>query len=231
MIRKPEKTGFRKHRVMRGFSDIAYLHGLLCPNRHDRWGLICGGFVRWAISKKKNPQKPSDIDIFPVSEIGFEKLRIAFEKAGFEIKNENDLCLSYKKNKIVNLPVQLIKPTREARILTLGTPEQILTNFDFSIVSVALISDRLALADVYFHADDKANRLRLRNIHCPISSLLRVCKYARKGFWIPASQAIKLFADWEMRPNSYKEKIMDFFSKTEFSQEEVDMLEKLMRID
>jgi hypothetical protein len=125
----------------------------------------------------------------------------------------------------------LIKPVKEARIVARGTVEEILNNFDFTVTRVAVLSDKMCLADVYFQSDDKANRLRLRNIHCPVSSLLRVCKYARKGFWIPARQAVKLFADWEMRSPEYKSKILDFFVKNDFTQAEVDMMEKLMRID
>jgi hypothetical protein len=227
MTHEPEKTGYKKMKIRRDFIQIEKLLPII-----NGLGVICGGYARYVCSTKKKPELPGDIDIFPISQKGYDELLIKFKSLKMTIRKENDVAISYRNNKkLSNLSIQMIKPVQEARIMTLGSAEEILNNFDFTVTRCAILTEKMCLVDVYFKADDIANRLRLRNIHCPVSSLLRVCKYARKGFWIPARQAVKLFADWDGRSPEYKAKILDFFVKNEFTQAEVDLLEKLMRID
>jgi hypothetical protein len=113
--------------------------------------------------------------------------------------------------------------------------EEVLGNFDFTIVRVALNPDRkTATAWASFIEDDKKGLLRLLNIHCPISSLLRVCKYARKGYYCRPAEAMKLFADWDARSPDYKSKMFDLFQKRNFGEitkDEIEELEKLLHID
>jgi hypothetical protein len=127
--------------------------------------------------------------------------------------------------------VQLIKPVKEGAIMTAGTMEEVLENFDFTVVRVGLLNKKEAMADRMFLEDEIAHHLRLRFIHCPISSLLRIMKYGKKGYWSSPNQVALLFIDWDHRPDEYRLKIAEFFDLTEFTQEEVDHLEALMRID
>lgn len=227
MTHESEKTGYKKMKIRRDFVQIEKLLPII-----KGLGIICGGYARYVCSSKRKPELPGDIDIFPINEKTYNELLVKLKSLKLVIRKENDMAISYRSNKkISNLNIQLIKPVKEAKIVAFGSAEDILNNFDFTVTRCAIISEKMCLVDVYFKSDDEANRLRLRNIHCPVSSLLRVCKYARKGFWIPARQAVKLFADWDGRSMEYKAKILDFFVKNEFTQAEVDLLEKLMRID
>lgn len=77
-------------------------------------------------------------------------------------------------------------------------------------------------------------KLRILNIHCPISSLLRVMKYARKGYYMRPVEALKLFNDWQQRDPDYRDRMKELFTTGQFgkiTKEEIDELEKLMRVD
>jgi hypothetical protein len=137
---------------------------------------------------------------------------------------------------------QIIKPVIEGKIVSVGTIEEILDNFDFTIVRAAIISPTEVMVDDDFENDETHGVLRLKNIHCPISSLLRCCKYARKGYFLRPIQALKLFQDWTQRGPDYQQRIVELFiesnkgKKSEenpdgMTQEEIDELETLLRID
>lgn len=147
------------------------------------------------------------------------------------------------KTKLLSIPdPQIIKPVIEGKIVTLGTPEEILMNFDFSVVRAAIINPNEVLVDDDFEDDEIHSRLNIKNIHCPITSLLRSCKYSRKGYFLGPAQALKLFIDWNNRGSEYQSRIIDLFTKSEMgekskdnpngiSQQEIDELEALLRID
>jgi hypothetical protein len=131
--------------------------------------------------------------------------------------------------------VNLIRPIEEGRIKTTGTIEEILNNFDFSVTRAALISPTEGLVDEHFMEDEANGRLRIMNIHCPISSLLRSIKYCKKGYWLTSLEACKLFVDWEARDSDYRRNIIDTLtrinSENKPTQQELNELYRLMRID
>jgi hypothetical protein len=127
-------------------------------------------------------------------------------------------------------------------IVTLGTMEEILENFDFTVVRAGILNSKEVMVDEDFENDEKHLYLRLKNIHCPISSLLRCCKYARKGYFMRPIEALKLFNDWTDRGDEYRSRMVELFGmsglgkKSEdnpngMAQEEIDELESLLRID
>jgi hypothetical protein len=67
-------------------------------------------------------------------------------------------------------------------------------------------------------------------------------KYARKGYWLPPSECIKLFEDWSNRDQAYKDNLFDLFRKSAtfdetkpdnsgLTKDEIEELERLLHID
>lgn len=228
--------------IRRGIFEITRLLDL----RDKCGGRIIGGYARWCCSERQSLHHANDVDIFPIAEKEgeqsaaiFEAWKTALVVEGLKIKHENEVSISFEKPEsgpFMACPViQIIKPTKVGAIVTEGTVEEVLGNFDFTVVRVALNPDRVtATAWASFIEDDKKGLLRLLNIHCPISSLLRVCKYARKGYYCRPAEAMKLFADWDARPPEYRSRMYDLFTKGgfgEISKQEIEELEKLLHVD
>lgn len=184
------------------------------------------------------------MDLFPQSEEASGKLIEAVKAVGFAVKHENEISVTFDHLKehsdprwIVCPTIQVIKPVLAGAIVTVGTMEAVLNNFDFTIVRVGLLSPTMALADSEFLEDDKTCKLRFKNIHCPISSTLRAVKYSKKGFWMGALECSKLFIDWSERGEEYRVNLLDLLDKMktpdgeEPSKEDIEELEKLMNID
>lgn len=238
----PPPEGWIQIPVRRGLFEITRLMDL----RDRLGGVFMGGYARYCCSEDWSPEPASDIDLFPVctspgdtSDGIFEGWKAELAAEGLTVRHENDISVTYERPSegiLAAAPaVQLIKPMKEGRINTEGTVEQVLGNFDFTVVRVALNPDRLtATAWASFVSDERNKLLRIINIVCPVSSLLRVCKYARKGYHCRPAQAMKLFADWQGRSESYRANIMRLFEKGnlgEMSREEIDELEKLLNVD
>lgn len=226
--------------ILRGFQEIACIWEL--SQKYN--SMICGGYARYCVSKHRDPIKAGDVDLFPQSEETSGQLVEALKSLGMKIKHENEISVTFEHLKehddirwIVAPRVQVIKPKLEGSIVTVGTMDEILNNFDFTIVRAALISPTSGYVDSDFHEDDGKFRLVLKNIHCPISSTMRCIKYSKKGFWLPLIESVKLFNDWTERGGDYREKLVGAIDKmhkedgSEPSQEEIDELEKLMNID
>lgn len=237
----PPPEGWIQIPVRRGLTEIARLLDI----RDRLGGVFMGGYARYCCSEDWSPEPASDIDLFPVStsvhtsEQIFEGWKAELAAEGLTIAHDNDISVTYERPSegllAASPAVQLIKPMKEGRINTNGTVEEVLGNFDFTVVRVALNPDRLtATAWASFVSDERNKLLRIINIVCPVSSLLRVCKYARKGYHCRPAQAMKLFADWQNRSDAYRNRIMELFQKGnlgEISREEIDQLEKLLNVD
>jgi hypothetical protein len=234
---KPKKyksqDGFVRVPVYRGFTEIGKLHFLI--SNVDERAMILGGYVRYMCSPAKRVVPATDVDVYSPDMEVFEKLKKQFKIDGFEVKAENDLALTYKPfekgHPFFGCPqVQLIKPMEEGVVVTQGEMEKILENFDFTVVRIGLIDHQEALADADFLHDEEKHQLRIKNIHCPISSAYRVMKYRVKGYWPPTFEILKLFLDWDERDEDYIMQIFNFFQKEDPTQEEVDELEKMLRL-
>jgi hypothetical protein len=55
-------------------------------------------------------------------------------------------------------------------------------------------------------------------------------KYRSKGYWPPTLEILKLFFDWDERDEEYKMNIFQFFQKEDPTKEEIDEMERLMRV-
>jgi len=232
------KSGFETVKVVRGFTEIKNLFFYL--KKSNIACTICGGYVRYMASPLENPIPASDIDIYSETEEDVEKIKQFMHNNNLEIKHENNIFITYKSLNYTHpwfgcLPIQLIKPIKEGHIVALGDMKTILSNFDFTIIRAGLISETSVMVDADFVHDEQHKILRIKNIHCPVSSTLRCMKYSKKGYWLPPMQALKLFVDWQERGDDYRNRIVEFLEKAnegnKLSQEDIDELEKLMRID
>lgn len=232
------KKGFVEVKVIRGFSEISALWN----KANEYGGIICGGYVRYMCSPAVTVSLPGDCDIYFPNQEGFDNFKKLIENEfGLKAKHENGVSVTFPKisdhnHLLFGSPViQLIKPIKEGHIVATGTLETILENFDFTCIRIGLKSPTQALADADFLHDEEHHILRLKNIHCPISSTLRCMKYSRKGYWLPPMQVVSLFLDWDNRDQEYRDKLINFLKQANegegLTKEEVEQMEALMRID
>jgi hypothetical protein len=237
----PAPVGYIQVPLLRGVFEIEPILDLL--DKHG--GKIIGGYARWCCSEHLRPVPAGDLDIFPVADTTeesnavFENIKAALLAGSLSIEHENEMSISFsveKADAFKRCPkIQLIKPVEKGAIHTAGTLESILDNFDFSVTRAAINPDRkTATVWAEFVEDEKRKLLRLLNIHCPISSLLRVMKYGRKGYYMRPGEAIKLFQDWDARSPEYKSSLGGLFEQGKLgklTQKEIDELEALLKID
>jgi hypothetical protein len=242
--------GFIKLPILRGFTEIVPLYEAVTKINC----LIAGGYARYCASPGRSVIKASDIDLFPQDKEAYEKLyTLLVIKMQFGIKHENGVSITLAHTPFTELAgnndprwgtmptIQIIKPVEEGHIVSVGDIETILNNFDFSIVRAAIISPTECLVDANFEEDEYYNFLRIKNIHCPISSSLRFMKYTRKGYFTRPLEVLKLFMEWDVRGNDYKNRMIELFKTSNIrdeegnivpmTQENIDELEALLRID
>jgi hypothetical protein len=237
--RYKSQQGFTKVPLVRGFTEIAGLFKALQVLGDGSF--ICGGYARYCASPNVGNRlgKAGDVDIYGPTDKTFERVRDYFKFEKVEIRHENDMAITYRRPKSGPYQycptIQLIKPMKEGRVVAVGTMEEILENFDFTVVRAAIVNEGTVLVDADFMHDEERKILRLKNIHCPISSTLRCMKYAAKGYWLPPRQALSLFLDWEARTDAYREELLNFIMRIDndekLTKEEINKFEALMRRD
>jgi hypothetical protein len=212
------------------YTDVKHVSGGKCH--------IMGGYVRFMCSPHPRPPRASDVDLYCPDKEDYANMVEYFKKMDMQIKHENDVSITYEKFEVTHpyFPcpeVQLIKPMAEGVIMTQGSLEEIISNFDFTVIRIALLDSYEALADADFTHDESEQLLRIKNIHCPVSSLYRVMKYRMKGYWPPSSLLVQILQNWHDRPEEYRHKIIDFFKRAEankLEQQEIDEMERLLRL-
>lgn len=233
---------FIKTKVLRGFSEIENLYRMVT----ERGGYICGGYARYCASPRPKPISAGDVDIYCKDITVFHAIKreldqwlsvqcntpvgIFYRKAGNNSRRQN-----FENNSYFSCPqIQLIEPMREGRLVSDGTLEEILANFDFSVVRAGFVSPTEILVDVDFIQDELDNKLQIKNIHCPVSSSLRIAKYITKGYKIRPIEVLKLFIDWDNRGPEYRERLVSNLERLrndQVSYSEWKELYKLMMID
>lgn len=229
--------------VIRGFTEISHLYNQL--SKIKGW-FICGGYVRYMVSKKQEPVKAGDVDIFTSTESDVAAINTLLSEK-LDMVHESDISFSYKVGEKTPIEwlgtprVQLIKPKNEGRLQTAGTLQEVLDNFDYTVVRCGLISPTQAMIDHEFHEHDIHNKIIIRNIHCPVGSIFRVIKYCAKGYRIKPLELIKIFLDWEQRGPDYRVKLTELLTKAAtfdedldtsgLTKEETELLYKIMSID
>lgn len=199
---------------------------------------ILGGFARFACSPRaRNIAKAGDIDIYCYDENAFSVLRDKLDASGLErYAKENPVCVSYKKHKSIakGYNIQLIKPIEDFNLKTKGELKEIISNFDFTVARIGILDLERGLADEDFLEDEKKMIIKLKFIHCPISSTIRLMKYAKKGYRVRPREVFKLFIDWDNRDDKYKTKLINLFTRSdndELTDVEIEELEILLHRD
>jgi len=236
-LRYKSQDGFVRVPIYRGFSEIEEFYSQVRLESSNKC-VILGGYVRFMCSPHPRPARASDVDLYCPEQGDFEQMVKFFSKMEMTIKHENDVSISYNNfeagHPFFPCPeVQLIKPMAEGVIVTQGSLEEIISNFDFTVIRIGLLNNIWALADADFTHDETNKLLRIKRIHCPVSSLYRVMKYRLKGYWPPSSLIVAILQDWNNRDEDYKKEIVDFFVKAEnqkLEQEEIDRMERLLRL-
>ena len=82
---------------------------------------------------------------------------------------------------------------------TFGTPEQVISYFDFTVARAALLPNDTALVDERFEDDIKNKILHIEHIVCPLMSVRRIAKYVLKGYFISTKEVLKLFLAYQQR--------------------------------
>lgn len=193
--------------VRRGFDTVRSLFALI-----EGKGFICGGYARWCASPVIDPVAAGDVDVYCYSDESFEDLNVLLREH-LEVAIDTPRAITFKRTtsgRLAYVPeVQLVKPVSKFKIVTKGSKEDVLSNFDFTIVRACITSPSEALVDEDFELDELRQVLRLRNIHCPISSTLRCVKYAKRGYRLRPFDILPLFLDWDSRDEAYRKEIIE----------------------
>lgn len=203
--------------VHRGITEIEALLSVV-----EGKGYICGGYARYCTSMVDKPVPADDVDVFCIDTAGFFKLKDDFAALGLIIYHESDMSIIYHdfqaKDWFACPKVNLIKPIKEDNMLTYGTIEDIIGNFDFTICRVGLVDRKTAIADPNFSQDEKAKQINIANPHNPIASVLRIGKYMKRGYTIHPKEIFKLFDYWHNHPEIQEEldKIQETGNKPDF---------------
>lgn len=151
----------------------------LSPYMANHKGFIAGGCFKNLF----NGQKIKDIDMFFETEADFFEAVKHFEKSDNHHKfYDNKKVYAFKDNK-TGMTLELIKAT-------FGTPEKIISKFDFSITKFAYYKeqkeDSVSYAALYhdrFFEHLHTKKLVLnKEIFFPLSTFERSLKYARYGY-------------------------------------------------
>lgn len=165
---------------------------------------VMGGFARFMCSPNEKPVRPSDVDVFPIGSmaecnVAFSRLCDAFRTAGLVVRHESAVALTFApSDRACSARIQLIRPLKRSDPSMPMSVLDVLGAFDFSVVRVAINTDgKTAIASPYFCDDERSRTLRIEAISAPVGSLMRVIKFARKGYRLPAEEAMKLLGCWE----------------------------------
>jgi len=192
--------------VRRGFKDIKNLYGFL--GLYSAY--ICGGYVRYMASPDDNTALPSDIDIFCRDDSVFKDIYTEFDKVGLEESSNSLVAVTYKipddKNHLLYTPypIQLVRSANDNGFITCGNIEEILTEFDLTIIRCGLKDEHTILADPTFIENEKDKELILRKVQFPPINMKRLFKYVSRGYNIPSSSEIEKVIEAHKDTSDYK---------------------------
>lgn len=178
---------------------------------------IAGGYARWACTPfDKRVHKiieANDIDVFCEKEEYYLNIHKWLESVG-KIAYKSDFATSFtlrnSKYSYLDKTIQLIAPRIEGNIILVGTPIDIISNFDFTINMIAITKTEIFMHKNFFR--DLSNRkLYFNNIHCPLGILIRLKKYFKKGFNMETSEMLKVFQVWDSLDSKIKTEIQEAF--------------------
>ena len=160
------------------FSDIPYLNVLI-----GNGVTLAGGLLRTLISQTEvlSPEK-TDIDLF----FEFPKM-VALVKEFIEKTEEFEKIFECPEEKLTTY--KHTKTGWKLQLITVNyykSPVEVISSFDFTCTMFATDGNKLYMGETSIE-DTMEKRLRWNVITYPASSLRRMMKYARKGYWMMES--------------------------------------------
>jgi len=214
---------FKEIKVQRGFGEIEEVYDIATEHR----AVIAGGYARYMCSTAPEVVPAGDVDLFPRENCDVYGLLNTLNKQGY--KHTRDGRTAWSLMNVAGTKVQVIKPVEIGKIKTFGTVEEILSFFDFTVVSVAITSPTTAMADTDFVYHEFCHELHLRTVNSPIACIARVNKYAARGYWFPPTEALRLFQLWDTYSADYRKAMTEFLQNREgWTQEEIDEGEDML---
>lgn len=204
-------------------------------------GFVAGGYARYLIAV--GASEPEDIDVFLKRPEYFEPMQMALAGIGYRVEHESVAAISYYlpragltadlKERESRKPVQLIKPLGQDTFRgRCGTVEEVLSTFDFRCNQFAIepiLVEPFTTPVVHSYVgqgsfeDADAKRLVIVNNTHPLALIYRMMKYAAKGYWMPRSEAAKLFIGWDGTSDRLKNWVHNELSR-EHGEFDIEML-------
>ena len=195
--------------VRRGFYDVWDLFEMIqteTPNQ--AW--IAGGYAAYMGSAAPCPPVPGDIDIFPRNQESWGKLFDALMKHNEEYLRESRRAVTFT---VDDRQVQLIHPFEATE-----SPEKLVEDFDFTVCRAVLVNENCVLVDDEFEADTQNMKLRFKNIKNPMGALVRLTKYARKGYDASPAELAKILQCFNYGPPRARQNLLRDFGEMDDAQ-------------
>lgn len=168
---------------------------------------IAGGCLRDYFHGKNTT---NDIDIFFKNKEEYDKAFKYLTKEGkILFQNHNGTKISYNNIKLDIVCSKFFE-----------TPQDAIDNFDFTVCAIALDSEKVYHHETTF-IDLAKKQLMINKITFPKSTMQRVTKYSRKGFYICNGELSKIF---EAMYKEYEE-------LKDISENDDNLLEEIMKKD
>ncbi len=170
-------------------------------------GFIAGGYARYLTGFWPD-LVPSDIDVF-----SYAGTELALYKAlckNFEkIPGPQVPATTFFKDRQFDAPIQFVHARSNKYHKTYGTAEEVISRFDFTtnMFAVELLGPtniiRFTTGDTAA-ADTNSRTLRQNNVVHPMGFVMRIAKYAAKGYKVDWAVIGAAFLEWDRRPEAYQ---------------------------
>lgn len=212
IVEMQDALQFNTVSLLRGWDIVgplyeSFLYGL---------GFVAGGFANHAataLKEKENfgfareqPPAFDDIDIYGLDKQAIDAIKKNLEASDWILQSETDYSYKYVREgeETDNTPkVNLIK-------MTSGSPEQVLDTFDLSVAQAAILSKTEVLVSDKWLKTHDTNKLLPHNISTPSSTILRLAKYAKRGYRIPHTTALEVLEGWRKLPDIKREELVEW---------------------
>lgn len=157
-------------------------------------GFIAGGFATELLGRGK----AGDIDVWPSSVDNFYELEDLFYEKDYILRHESALAVTFQPSQTWegDVPYRKVQLIKFDPNLPLSSPERLMLYFDVSVVQFVLTSVetvvQMPMSTMELHflttpqsiQDTSRNRVTITRMGNPIIRMIRLAKYAAKGFHI-----------------------------------------------
>ncbi len=157
---------------------------------------IAGGFARWVMSPLSQPKPTNDIDIFSPNAECATKLVDACCASGLVENGSFYRSLAgWHSDAADTLPwsISICNPDIPVKVkVWYGTPEEVVSHFDFSVVRVTLTVNEDGICDTRFMSDERELRITVCAVDYPVFLIDRIAKYVHKGYVLHTTELLKV---------------------------------------